>query len=211
MKLWSDAWTNGDRLPARFAAAVPDGHGGAREGENLNPPLAWADVPAAAGSLVLVVQDFDAPIDPSARDPEGELPAAAERQPFTHWLLADLPPRASSIAEGEFSRGLTPHGKPGPAGPRGTRQGLNDYTALWAADPARAGRHHGYDGPAPPPHDALVHHLVFTLYAVVPARLALPEAFTGADVMAALAGQVLAAATYSGTCTLNPRLLEAAF
>ena len=33
MKLWSDAWTNGDRIPQRYAAGRPDGSGGASFGD----------------------------------------------------------------------------------------------------------------------------------------------------------------------------------
>jgi phosphatidylethanolamine-binding protein (PEBP) family uncharacterized protein len=70
-----------------------------------------------------------------------------------------------------------------------------------------AGDYFGYDGPFPPWNDALVHHYVFTLYAVALPRLPLQGVFDGADVRRALAGHVLAEATYSGTYTLNQRLL----
>jgi phosphatidylethanolamine-binding protein (PEBP) family uncharacterized protein len=72
-----------------------------------------------------------------------------------------------------------------------------------------AGRYHGYDGPFPPWNDALVHHYVFTLYALNVPRLPVDGSFTGAQVRAALAGHVLEAATFSGTYTLNARLLGA--
>ena len=49
MKLWSDSWINGERIPARFAAGKPseqtskDGGGkGPVLSDNLNPHLAWA-------------------------------------------------------------------------------------------------------------------------------------------------------------------------
>ena len=51
-----------------------------------------------------------------------------------------------------------------------------------------------------------MHHYVFTLYATALERLPLEGAFTGAQVRAAIAGQVLDAATHSGTYTLNRRL-----
>jgi hypothetical protein len=69
-----------------------------------------------------------------------------------------------------------------------------------------AGRYFGYDGPFPPWNDSLVHHYVFTLYAVALQRLPLEGVFDGHDVRRALAGRVLAEATFSGTYTLNPRL-----
>ena len=207
MKLWSDSWINGERIPERFAAGRPDGQGGVTIGENLNPHLAWSEVPAGARSLVLVGHDFDVPLD--GRDvsqPGRELAVDVERTEFFHWVLVDLPPQPAAIAEGEFSRGFVPGGKPGPEAPRGARQGLNDYTRWFAGDERMAGRYFGYDGPFPPFNDALVHHYVFTLYAVSVARLPLEGAFGGRDVWRALVGQVLAEATLSGTYTLNPRL-----
>ena len=61
MKLWSDSWTNGDRIPARYGAGKPDGAGGATFSDNLNPHLAWSDVPEGARSMVLICHDFDVP------------------------------------------------------------------------------------------------------------------------------------------------------
>ena len=61
MKLWSDSWTNGDRIPVRYAAGRPDGAGGATFSDNLNPHLAWSDLPAGTQSMVLICHDFDVP------------------------------------------------------------------------------------------------------------------------------------------------------
>lgn len=208
MKLWSDSWTDGDRIPARFAAGRPDGRGGVTFGENLNPHLAWSEVPAAARSLVLICHDFDVPRDGrDVNQPGRELAVGLERVEFFHWILVDLPPRPMAIAEGEFSRGFVPRGKPGPEAPYGARQGLNDYTRWFAGDAQRAGRYFGYDGPFPPFNDALMHHYVFTLYALSVAWLPVDGDFDGRDVWRALADGVLAEATFSGTYTLNPRLL----
>jgi Raf kinase inhibitor-like YbhB/YbcL family protein len=212
VKLWSNSWGNGDPIPPRLACGVADGQGAVRFGDNLNPHLAWSGVPEAARSLAVVCHDFDVPVDRSAVNRAGrELDADVERADFFHWLLVDLPPGDGEIAEGEFSRGFVPRGKPGPATHRGhARQGLNDYTAWFEGDAERSGRYFGYDGPFPPWNDALVHHYVFTLYAVVVPVLELPEPFRGRDVWRALAGRVLAEATLSGTYTLNPRLAAAA-
>ncbi len=209
MKLWSDGWANGDRIPARFAAGQPDGNGGAIFSDNLNPHLAWSEVPTQARSLVLICHDFDVPSHgEDVNQPGREVPADLPRVDFFHWVLVDLPAHDGSVAEGEFSRGFTARGKPGPAAPRGARHGLNDYTGWFAGNPDMAGRYFGYDGPFPPFNDSLVHHYVFTLYAVSVPRLAVEGEFTGADVRRALAGRVLAEATFSGTYTLNQRLLE---
>jgi Raf kinase inhibitor-like YbhB/YbcL family protein len=208
MKLWSDSWTNGDRIPLRYAAGRPDGRGGATFGDNLNPHLAWSDLPDGAKSMVLICHDFDVPTDAAAvKRPGVELAADLPRADFFHWVLIDLPPRPTVVGEGEFSRSFVARGKPGPATGSGARQGLNDYTTWFAGDPQMAGQYFGYDGPFPPLNDSLVHHYVFTLYAVALARLPLEGTFDGHAVRRALAGRVLAEATFSGTYTLNPRLL----
>ena len=68
------------------------------------------------------------------------------------------------------------------------------------------GNYYGYDGPAPPWNDPLMHHYVFTLYALDVPHLEVPGALTGENVRAALAGHVLAEASITGTYSLNPRL-----
>ena len=209
MKLRSDSWTNGDRIPETFAAGRLSADG-VTFSDNRNPHLAWSEVPAAARSLVLICHDFDVPsIATDVNQPGREVPADLPRVDFFHWVLVDLPARDRVIEAGEFSNGFTPRGKPGPQAPCGARQGLNDYSGWFAGDAALAGAYHGYDGPFPPFNDSLVHHYVFTLYAVDFARLPLEGEFTGHQVRAALAGHVLAEATYSGTYTLNRRLVQA--
>jgi phosphatidylethanolamine-binding protein (PEBP) family uncharacterized protein len=54
-----------------------------------------------------------------------------------------------------------------------------------------------------------VHHYVFTLYAVSIPSLPLEGIFTGQQVREKLAGKVLGEATFSGTYTLNQRLIAA--
>ena len=206
MKLWSDSWTNGDRIPARYAAGKPT-ESGVGFADNANPHLAWSDVPAGTRSLVLVCHDFDVPSrGDDVNQPDREVPSDLPRVDFFHWVLVDLPPSRTQIAEGEFSRGFTARGKAGPATLHGARQGLNDYTNWFASDAQMRGDYFGYDGPFPPFNDSLVHHYVFTLYALDLERLPVEGRFTGADVRAALAGHVLAEATHSGTYTLNRRL-----
>jgi phosphatidylethanolamine-binding protein (PEBP) family uncharacterized protein len=195
MKLWSDSWANGDRIDARYAAGRLNDMGGVTFSDNLNPHLAWSEVPAGTQSLVLICHDFDVPSrGDDVNQPDREVPSDLPRVDFFHWVLVDLPPTLTRLAEGEFSRGFTAHGKPGPDAPLGTRQGLNDYTGWFADDPAMAGNY-------------FVHHYVFTLYATSLARLPLEGIFTGAQVRQAIAGHVLEAATHSGTYTLNRRLL----
>jgi len=208
MKMWSSAWSNGEPIPARYAAGRLLPEGGIGFGENLSPPLAWAGLPAGTRSLVLTCHDFDVPSrSDDVNQPDREVPADLDRIDFFHWLLADIPPDLSGFDEGRWSRGFTPRGKPGPDAGDGMRHGLNDYTAWFAGDAERAGRYFGYDGPFPPFNDSLVHHYLFTLYALALPRLPVDGAFTGSQVREAIAGQVLGAATLSGTYTLNRRLL----
>jgi len=205
MKLWSTGWQNGEPIPERYAAgrltAVGVGYA-----DNLSPPLAWSDLPAGTQSLVLICHDFDVP--GSADDvnqADREVPVDLPRVDFFHAVLVDLPPDLAGLAEGEWGRGFTPRGKPA-QGVHGAREGINDFSRWFANDAALAGQYHGYDGPFPPFNDSLVHHYLFTLYALSVARLPVLEPFTGTQVREALAGLVLDAATLSGTYTLNRRL-----
>jgi phosphatidylethanolamine-binding protein (PEBP) family uncharacterized protein len=207
MKLTSHSWANGEPIPARFAAGRLAADGSVGFSDNLNPHLAWSDLPAGTRSLVLVCHDFDVPSrgEDVNRD-DREVPADLPRVDFFHWVLVDLPPEPQEIAEGEFSQAFSPRGKPGPQALRGARQGLNDYTGWFASKADMSGSYFGYDGPFPPFNDSIIHHYLFTLYAVSVPRLGVEGAFTGAQVREALAGVMLDAATHAGTYTLNRRL-----
>lgn len=207
MELWSRNWINGDPIPARHAAGRLDADGRPTIADNVNPHLAWRELPAQTRSLVLICHDFDVPsVADDVNRPDREIPADLPRVDFFHWVLVDLPPEPAEIAEGEFSRGFVARGKPGPQSLRGARQGLNDFTGWFADDADQAGDYFGYDGPFPPFNDSLVHHYAFTLYALSTARLPVEGRFTGTMVREALAEHVLGAATLSGTYTLNRRL-----
>src|SRR5262249_57906930 len=75
------------------------------EGGDVSPPLAWRDPPAGTKSLVLIVDDPDAP------DP------AAPKMTWVHWILYDIPATAGALPEAVKPSGLPP----------GTRQGRNDW------------------------------------------------------------------------------------
>jgi len=210
MKLWSDSWTNGDAIPARHAAGKLDDAGGATFSDNVNPHLAWSELPTGTRSLVLICHDFDVPSRPDdVNKTDREIPADLPRVDFFHWVMVDVPATVGEIAEGQFSRGFTARGKPGPqvAALSGARQGLNDYTGWFAGNAEMAGNYFGYDGPFPPFNDSLIHHYVFTVYALSCARAPVDGAFTGAQVREAVYPHILAEATHSGTYTLNRRLL----
>jgi hypothetical protein len=95
LTLSSSAFEPGAPIPRRLTC----------QGANLSPPLAWHDLPAGSASLVLIVDDPDAP------DP------AAPRMTWVHWLLYNLPPVAGGLAEGVSAAAL----------PTGTRDGSNDW------------------------------------------------------------------------------------
>ena len=93
MELSSSAFASHGEIPLRHTC----------EGEDLAPPLQWHGVPEGTASLVLIVDDPDAP------DP------AAPQRTWVHWVVFNLPPAASGLPEG---------GRPLPAG---AQDGLNDW------------------------------------------------------------------------------------
>lgn len=205
MKLTSAVLRDQQPIPAdhAFGVADPDQH--VTLGANANPPLAWDDLPPGTRSLALICHDPDVPTRADDVNQEGrQVPADLPRTDFFHWILVDLPPEPAQILAGEFSQGVTPGGKAGPAGPRGVRQGINNYREWFAGDPAMAGDYFGYDGPCPPWNDSMIHHYVFTLYALDVERCPVDGAFTGPEVLAALEGHVLDQASLTVVYSLNP-------
>lgn len=63
--IWSDAFKTGDRIPIEYTC----------DGNNISPPLSWADVPSNARSTVIIMEDPDAP-----------------RGIFTHWTIYNIYP-----------------------------------------------------------------------------------------------------------------------
>jgi Raf kinase inhibitor-like YbhB/YbcL family protein len=95
LRLESSAFTDHGEIPARFTC----------EGANQSPQLAWRSVPPNAKSLVLIVDDPDAP------DP------AAPKTTWVHWILYNLPPGDGSLPEAAGATDL----------PAGTLEGTNDW------------------------------------------------------------------------------------
>ncbi len=85
-------------IPERYTA----------DGAGLSPPLHWTGVPAAAASLVLIVEDADAPTP----------------QPLVHAIVVDLPAGDGALAEAAL---------PSPDhGSEGLKVGRNSYLqAAW--------------------------------------------------------------------------------
>ena len=106
----SPAFAPGGEIPALFTC----------EGRDLSPALDWTGVPETAKSLVLIVDDPDAP------DPK------APRMTWVHWVLYNLPPSARGLPEGVAARDL----------PAGTKQGTNDWKRTGYGGPCPpVGRH----------------------------------------------------------------------
>jgi Raf kinase inhibitor-like YbhB/YbcL family protein len=207
MRLSTASFEDGYPIPGEYAFCLPDPDTHATFAPNRNPALTWEDLPDGTRSVAIVCHD---PVAPSRRDDankEGrEVPPDLPRADFFHWVLVDVDPAMGGIAEGSCSDGVVARGK-GHGAPFG-RHGLNDYTGWFAGDPDMEGDYYGYDGPCPPWNDSLVHHYVFTLYALDVDHLDVDGAFTGADVRAATASHELGRASITGTYTLNPRLRE---
>jgi Raf kinase inhibitor-like YbhB/YbcL family protein len=205
MKLHSDSFARGKPIPAEFAFGR---RGDAGEpcvlSANRNPGLQWDDVPAGTRSFVLLCVDPDVPSRADDVNQAGRVvPADLPRVDFAHWLLIDVPADCRAIAAGSCSDGITARGKSAPAGPAGSRQGINDYTAWFAGDPQMSGDYHGYDGPCPPFNDSIPHRYFFRLFALDVERLPLADGFRMADVLRALHGHVLAEAALYGTYSLK--------
>lgn len=208
MKLISQSFAEGSAIPVEFAFGRIDPALHVTLADNRSPHLAWAEAPPETRSFAVICHDYDVPSSAEDVNQEGrEVPATLPRVDFFHWLLIDLPSDVMQLKAGEFSHGVTPKGKSGPATKYGARQGLNDYTNWFAADADMAGDYYGYDGPCPPWNDSLVHHYVFTVFALDVDALPLTGRFDGAQVRAAMSGHVLAEASITATYTLNPRLI----
>ncbi|MBT8143033.1 MAG: YbhB/YbcL family Raf kinase inhibitor-like protein [Gammaproteobacteria bacterium] len=209
MQLTVIEFTHGDPIPSGNAFAQVDAVQHIALSDNRNPGVSWSNIPEGTRSLVLICVDRDVPTKADDVNQEGrEVPSDLPRCDFYHWVMVDIPPDVESIMSGTCSKGVTPHGKQNPSGPKGSRQGLNDYTQWFNGDESMQGEYFGYDGPCPPWNDSLVHHYDFCLYATDLDTLPVNDAFTGPEVIHALEGHILAEAKVTGTYTLNPDLLS---
>ena len=206
MQLRSDSFEDGAPIPAEFAFGKRGDDQPCVLSSNRNPHLAWSDAPAGTRSFALACIDVDVPSRGDDVNREGRTVSAdLPRVDFAHWLMIDIPPDCNEIAAAACSDGITPHGKRDPKGPKGSRQGRNDYTGWFASDAEMSGTYLGCDGPCPPWNDARVHHYQFRLYALDVAKLDLPDDFDWQQMQQALRSHVLAEARCVGTYTLNPQ------
>lgn len=110
LRLSSTAFTDGGEIPSKYTC----------EGEDIAVGLEWEGVPEGARSLVLIVDDPDAP-DP--KDPN---------MTWVHWVLYNIPPETVGLPEGALSADLPP----------GTKEGLNDWKRTGYGGPCPPiGRH----------------------------------------------------------------------
>lgn len=153
LSITSPAFSANARIPDRFTG----------DGTDVSPALKWTGVPAEAKSLALVCDDPDAP----------------RADPWTHWLIYDLPAApAGGLPEGVARENTL-------AEPKGAKQGTNDFGKI------------GWNGPAPPRGHG-THHYHFKLYALSkPVGLA-PGA-KKRDLLAAIKGTVVGEGEIMGT------------
>lgn len=94
MILTSPSFNQGEGIPTEFTC----------DGGDVNPELSIKDVPPEAKSLVLIMDDPDAP-----------------GGTWTHWTLWNIPPQTTTIAKDsappQAAQGITSFGEPGYGGP----------------------------------------------------------------------------------------------
>ena len=208
MELTSTSFADGQRIPEQYCFCRIDPETHVTLADNRSPHLAWSGAPEGTRSFVLLCMDPDVPTVGDDVNQEGRtVPHDLPRCEFCHWVMVDIPATCCELGEGACSDGVTPGGKDDPPGPEGSRQGITNYTDWFAGDADMGGDYHGYDGPAPPWNDERLHHYRFTIHAVDVERCPVDgDAFRAEDVLRAIEGHVLASATITGTCSLNPAL-----
>ena len=109
----SPAFVDQSEIPMRYTC----------EGDDVSPPLKWADPPVGTASFVLIIDDPDAP------DP------AAPRTIWVHWVLYNLPSAARQLSEAVTQSALPP----------GTYEGTNEWKRSGYGGPCPPiGRHRYY-------------------------------------------------------------------
>lgn len=110
LSLHSSAFTQCSAIPAKYTCM----------GEDVSPPLTWHGLPIQTKSLVLIVDDPDAP------DPK------APKMTWVHWLVYNIPADTGGLPEGVTADQL----------PAGAEQGVNDWDKVGYGGPCPPiGRH----------------------------------------------------------------------
>jgi Raf kinase inhibitor-like YbhB/YbcL family protein len=147
MEIKSSAFGSGEMIPAKYTC----------DGADFSPQLEWSGSPAGTRSFALICDDPDAPMGT-----------------WVHWVIYDIPPTATMLAEGITREKDLPGG--------GT-QGINDFRKI------------GYGGPCPP---GGTHRYFFKLYAL-DAMLGLKPGITKDQLLTAMRGHILGEAQLMGT------------
>ena len=108
LKLTTPAFSSGGPIPAKYS----------KDGGNISPALSWSGVPNNTNSLVLIVDDPDAP---------GGL--------FVHWLLYGIPANISNLKE---------HLPAVKTLPDGSMQGVNGFGEIGYGGPQPPSGTHRY-------------------------------------------------------------------
>ena len=110
MQITSSTFTNNQKIPTKYTC----------DGEGINPPLQFLDIPENTISLALICDDLDAP--------SGS---------FVHWLNFNISPKTNGNGENdtlnEAIQGITSLGRPGyvgPCPPSGTHRYIFSLYAL---------------------------------------------------------------------------------
>ena len=117
-----------------------------------------------------------------------------------------MPKTITELVEGAESNSVVAKGKPIGKSDYGIR-GANDFGMFMASNEDMAGDYGGYDGPAPPWNDEILHEYHFNVFSLDVETLGLGGAFSGKDAVAAMEGHVLAKGNIIGLYTLNPLLI----
>jgi Raf kinase inhibitor-like YbhB/YbcL family protein len=110
MKITSSGFQQGTSIPSKFSC----------DGTNTNPPLQISDVPPEAKSLVLIVDDPDAP-----------------NGTFTHLVVWNISPQTRTIGEGSAPKGVqgtNDFGRSGYGGPCPPSGSHRYYFKIFALD-----------------------------------------------------------------------------
>lgn len=108
IELVSSAFSNMKPIPVKYTC----------DGQDVSPPLKWSGIPQNAKSIVLIVDDPDAP-----------------KGTWVHWVLYDIPPGVDSLSENQPRTDTLSSG---------AKQGLTDFKRIGYGGPCPPSGTHRY-------------------------------------------------------------------